>query len=179
MQQYAVYILFLLQNHSTCFRCRPHPSSGVHKTVVTATGTSHMFVQLPHSNVVTLEWGSYTNIWLVPVAVTTVLRTPDDGCGRHPKHVERFCSKIKHRLHIVASRWTFINIEWLQPSRNEFMTVLHLFITYITHRSKSQIYILSNVHMSQNLWAKHLIKINTCPHCPYNPSKLCTKVKMS
>ena len=64
MQQYAVYIL--LQNHSTCFGCLPHPSSGVHKSVVTATGTST----------------------LVPVAVTTVLCTPDDGCGRHPKHVE-------------------------------------------------------------------------------------------
>jgi len=41
----------LLQYHSTCFGCRPHPSSGVHKAVVTATGTSHIFVQLPHSNV--------------------------------------------------------------------------------------------------------------------------------
>ena len=47
MQQYAVYIL--LQNHSTSFGRRPRPSSGVHKTVVTATGTSHMIMQLPHS----------------------------------------------------------------------------------------------------------------------------------
>jgi len=62
MQQYAVYIL--LQYHSTCFGCRPYPSSGVHKTVVTATVTSHMFVQLSHStvaNLATLEWGSCTN----------------------------------------------------------------------------------------------------------------------
>jgi len=44
MQQYAIYILILLQDYSTCFGCRPHPSSGVHKTVVTATGTSHMIV---------------------------------------------------------------------------------------------------------------------------------------
>jgi len=49
MQQYAVYIL--LQCHSTCFGFRPHPSSGVHKTVVTATGTSHMVVPLSYSNV--------------------------------------------------------------------------------------------------------------------------------
>ena len=41
----------LLQYHSTCFGCRPHPSSGVHKTVITATGTSDMIVRLPHSNV--------------------------------------------------------------------------------------------------------------------------------
>jgi len=51
----------LLQYHSTCFGCRPHPSSGVHKTVVTATGTSHLFVQLPHCNVSKLEWGSCTD----------------------------------------------------------------------------------------------------------------------
>jgi len=51
LQQYSVYIFILLQDHSTCFGCRPHPSSGVHKTVVTAAGTGHMVVQLPHSNV--------------------------------------------------------------------------------------------------------------------------------
>ena len=44
----------LLQDHSTCFGCRPYPSSEVHKTVVTATGTSHMIVQVPHSNVAKL-----------------------------------------------------------------------------------------------------------------------------
>jgi len=32
----------VLQNHSTCFGCPLHPSSGVHKTVVTTTGTSHV-----------------------------------------------------------------------------------------------------------------------------------------
>jgi len=53
MKQYAVYIL--LQYHSTCFGCRPHPSSGVHKPVVTATGTSHIFEQLPHSYVAMLQ----------------------------------------------------------------------------------------------------------------------------
>jgi len=67
-----------MQGHSTCFGFHPHPSSGVHKIVVTATGTSHMVVQLPHSpheiyqtspNLATLEWGSWTTIWLVPVAV--------------------------------------------------------------------------------------------------------------
>jgi hypothetical protein len=45
---------------------------------------------------------------LVPVVVTTVLRTPDDGCKRHPKHVEGYCSKIKQRLLMFASRWSFI-----------------------------------------------------------------------
>ena len=39
-----------LQVHFTCFGCQPHPSSGAHKTVTTASGT----VQLPSSNVAKL-----------------------------------------------------------------------------------------------------------------------------
>ena len=53
-------LFIILQVHSTCFGCQPHPSSGVHKTVTTTSGT----VQLPPSNVVkglaTLEGGSCT-----------------------------------------------------------------------------------------------------------------------
>ena len=121
----AVYIL--LQYHSTCFGCHPHPSSAVNKTVVIATDTSHMIVQLPHSNVANLatsEWGSCTIIWLIPVAETTVLCTPDDGCGWHPKHVEWYWSKIKYRLRIVASRWIFINILIYQ----NFISKGHVFL---------------------------------------------------
>ena len=36
--------LYLLPNQSTCFGCSLHPSSGVHKTLVTTTGTSHVLV---------------------------------------------------------------------------------------------------------------------------------------
>ena len=39
MQQYAG--IYLLQNHSTCFGCPSHPSSGVHQTVTAASGTGH------------------------------------------------------------------------------------------------------------------------------------------
>jgi len=39
MQQYAG--IYLLKNHSTCFGCPSHPSSGVHKTVTEASGTDH------------------------------------------------------------------------------------------------------------------------------------------
>jgi hypothetical protein len=39
MQQYAG--IYLLQNHSICFGCPSHPSSGVHKTVAAASGTGH------------------------------------------------------------------------------------------------------------------------------------------
>jgi len=36
--------LFIIQQvHSTCFGCQPHPSSGVRKTVTTASGTGHIF----------------------------------------------------------------------------------------------------------------------------------------
>ena len=37
MQKYTA--IYLLQNHSTCFGCPSHPSSGVHKTVTAASGT--------------------------------------------------------------------------------------------------------------------------------------------
>ena len=108
----------LLQDHSTWFGCHLHPSSGVHKTVVTATGTSHMFVHLPHSTMAKLGliWRCWSEVaaWtydLYQWLWTTVLCTPEDGCARHLKHLEWYCSKIEYRLHIVASHWTFINID--------------------------------------------------------------------
>jgi len=39
MQQYAD--IYLLLNYSTFFGCPSHPSSGVHKIVVAASGTDH------------------------------------------------------------------------------------------------------------------------------------------
>ena len=61
-------------------------------------------IRIPH-HTTTLEGGSGT----VPEAVVTVLCTPDDGCGLHPRHVEWTC-RIIERLHCVASRWTTIII---------------------------------------------------------------------
>ena len=52
-----------------------------------------------------LDGGSCT----VSEAVVTVLCTPDNGCGWHPKHVEWTC-RIINSLLCVASRWTIINI---------------------------------------------------------------------
>ena len=51
----------------------------------------------------------YFAVWPVPEAVVTVLCTPDDGCGWHPKHVEWTCTII-NRLLCVASHWTIIII---------------------------------------------------------------------
>ena len=39
--QSTIFIILLV--HSTCFRCQPHSSSGVHKTVTTASGTGRIF----------------------------------------------------------------------------------------------------------------------------------------
>ena len=95
--------------YSTCFGYQPHPSSGVHKTVTTASCTGHMFfrsyLSVTWPSLATLEGGSCT----VPKAVVTVLCTPDDGCGWHPKHVEWTC-RIINRLLCVASRWTVITL---------------------------------------------------------------------
>jgi len=36
-------LFIILQVHSTCFGCQPHPSSGIHKTATTPSGTGHIF----------------------------------------------------------------------------------------------------------------------------------------
>ena len=36
-------LFIILQVHCTCFGCQPHPSSGVHKNVTTASGTGRIF----------------------------------------------------------------------------------------------------------------------------------------
>ena len=45
----------ILRNHSTCFGYQPYPSSGVHKTVTTASGIGHIFCA---ATLATLEGGS-------------------------------------------------------------------------------------------------------------------------
>ena len=61
--------IYLLLNYSTCFGRPSRPSSGVHKTVVAASGTDH-------------------TIWGAAEDATTVLCTPDDGRVGRPKHVQ-------------------------------------------------------------------------------------------
>ena len=73
-------LFIILQVHCTYFGCQPHQSSGVHKTVTTASGTGHIFcavTSFQRGNLVTFEGGSCT----VSEAVVTVLCTPDDGRG--------------------------------------------------------------------------------------------------
>ena len=42
--QNGLFIIF--QVYSTCFWCQPHPTSGVHKTVTTASGTGDIILQV-------------------------------------------------------------------------------------------------------------------------------------
>jgi len=67
MQQYAD--IYLLLNYSTCFGRPMRPSSGVHKTVVAASGTDH-------------------TIWGASFLKCDQVTTPDDGRDGRPKHVE-------------------------------------------------------------------------------------------
>jgi len=53
-------LFIILQVHSTCFGCQPHPSSGVHETVTTAYSTGHIFcaatsLQRGQASLATLE----------------------------------------------------------------------------------------------------------------------------
>ena len=82
--QSSLRSIYYSANSLYMFRVSTNLSSGVHKTLTTASGTGNIFVQLPPSNVAkalaTLEGGSCTQkIWPVPEAVVTFLCTPDDG----------------------------------------------------------------------------------------------------
>jgi len=105
-------LFIILQVHSTCFGCQQHPSSGVHKTVTTASRTGHIFCAA--SSIQSGQaWSCWREvaaqkIWPVPEAVVTVLCTPDDRCDWHSKHVEWTC-RIINRLLCVASHCTVIN----------------------------------------------------------------------
>jgi hypothetical protein len=92
MQQYAD--IYLLWNHSTCFGSPSHTSSGIHKTVTAASGTGHSiwtttFLQCGQisPNLATLEEGCCSDTMTCTRGCSYSLRTPDDGCDGHPKHV--------------------------------------------------------------------------------------------
>ena len=74
-------LFIILRVHSSCFGCQPHQSSGVHKTLTTASGTGHIFCAAT-----SLQRGeAWPRCREVPgpvsEAVVTVLCTPDGGCG--------------------------------------------------------------------------------------------------
>ena len=69
-------LFIILHVHSTSFGCQPYPSSGLHKTVTTATGTG----QLPPSNVAKLDNDGGRQLTSTG-SCSYSLCIPDDGCG--------------------------------------------------------------------------------------------------
>jgi hypothetical protein len=91
MQQYAD--IYSLLNYSTCFGCLSRPSSGVHKTVVAASGTDRTIWEANFFKLDVLIWSRLKKlasqiVRSVPEVATTVLCTPNDGRDGQPKHVE-------------------------------------------------------------------------------------------
>ena len=84
--------IYLLQNYSTCFECPSHPSSGIHQTVIAASGAGHSIrvTTFCQHGLIRQHWQNVVALilWPVPEAGITVWCTPDNGCDRHPKHVE-------------------------------------------------------------------------------------------
>jgi len=104
-------LFIILQVHSTCFGCQLHPSSVVHKTVSTVTGTGHAATFVQRGQVkMWPRWREVTvqKIWPIPEVVVTVLCTTDDGCDWDPKHLEWTC-RIINILLCFASCWRVIN----------------------------------------------------------------------
>jgi hypothetical protein len=56
----SLFTDILLPSHSTYFGCLPHPSSGIHKTVVTTTGTRHEIGDKMIKSVKSSPWSSST-----------------------------------------------------------------------------------------------------------------------
>jgi len=75
-------LFIVLQNHSTCFGCPLHPPSRVHKTVVTATGTSHVYRSSSYLALAWLKWGSCPNYGYFLTGFTST--SPIEGLKKNP-----------------------------------------------------------------------------------------------
>ena len=81
----------VLQNHSTCFGCpfAPH-HQGVHKTVVTTTGTNHAV------NYKDIVWKKNVEGMWLPCDCTLMM-----GAKGQPKHVIFNASRVRFRSDYV------------------------------------------------------------------------------
>jgi len=105
-QDATIYSLFISVNRSTCYGLYLHPSSGAYVPVSTACGISKTVTATCRE----CDWTGTpvqsrsrqvaVTVLLMPDALDTVTRAPDDGWRYHPKHVERFTDINK--LYIVA-----------------------------------------------------------------------------
>jgi len=88
-QQYAD--IYLLLNYSTCFGRPSRPSSGVHKTVVAASGTDHTVWGASffrRDQIRTFEEARSPDSTICTRGCYHSLCTPDDGRDGRPKHVK-------------------------------------------------------------------------------------------
>jgi len=96
-------LFIILQVHSTCFQCQPHPSSGVHKTVTTASGT----VQLPPSNMPKLAWPLWKEVAAKKKIDCFVLHLVGQLliCITSVGRIVEFCSNLWRRnLNFISNR---------------------------------------------------------------------------
>ena len=128
-------LFIILQVHCTCFRCQPHPSSGAHKTVTTASGTGHIFcaaTSLQRGQ----AWPHWREVVAVPEAVVTVLCTPDDGCGWHPKHVQWTCRIIDcSLLHLTGQLLMYMCL--LLEGHTSSLHLMYRIVSHIIWRAKN------------------------------------------
>ena len=92
MQLYAD--IYLLLNYSTCFGRPSHPSSGVHKTVVAASGTDHTIWEgsfFKHDqlrtglrqSIATIKWRGFWWLRWYKMFVTSIKRIQLHRCDMH------------------------------------------------------------------------------------------------
>ena len=105
-------LFIILQVHSTCFGCQPHPSSGVHKTVTVSSGTGHIFLCAATS----FQRGqdSASSLYMFRVSTTPIIRSTQNCnyslrtgriflCSYLPPTWPRFC---KFTLHVPGVNHT-------------------------------------------------------------------------
>jgi len=113
-QDATLQSLFMSGNYTTCFEWCPHPSSGAHTTVSTASGTCQTVtatccycgrIGTPYSS---KSSTIAATVWQVTDAVDTVVCVPDDGWKHRPKHIEQFPDINK--LCNAAFSWIYIGL---------------------------------------------------------------------
>ena len=114
-------IFIILQVHSTCFGCQQHPSSGVHKTVTTASDTGAA-TSLQRGHLTTPEGGSCTPARVCDLE-TSQMRRPWPTFGRSatgnnkylhsvPRHVA-FKVSIIHMSYVCTTKYDIVIKTWL------------------------------------------------------------------
>jgi len=89
-----------------------------------------------------LAWPRWREVAAVPEAVVTVLCTPDNGCGWHPKHLEWTC-RIISRLLCVASRCKLIQISDARKHKHKDFFIWNILL--FTHSPIFIVFLMSTL----------------------------------